>query len=174
MTAATCERLGDELASTQVLPAESSQEAINQATVCRQAMSLAPVAIEPDIPASYSAREEDVPPESYLLRLLEKRGRHSMLLSSTEAGYTNPPTEKQIKDYSSKPFITDLVRKGDIEGLEQALRAGRGMVRMLIERLLYRHYTTRMHGGVISNFEKSVRGSSVLCCHEEIHPNPHF
>lgn len=139
--AVTCERLGNErLTTTQVWPAGSSQETINQAATCRQAMSLAPVAIEPDIPAAaYSAREEDVSPESYLLRLLEKRGRRPMLLSSTEAGYTRPPTEKQVKDYSSKPFITDFVRKGSIEGLEQALQAGRGMVRMLIERLPCRH-----------------------------------
>lgn len=136
----TCERLGAErLIPTQVSAAESSQEANDQVTACRQVMSPAPVAVEPSILAAHSSWEEDVPPESYLLRLLEKRGRQPKLLSSTEAGYTRPPTEKQVKDYSSKPFITDLVRKGDIEGLEQALRAGRGMVRMLIEQLLYRH-----------------------------------
>eukprot|EP00904_Undaria_pinnatifida_P003800 jgi/Undpi1/13420/HiC_scaffold_8.g03079.m1 len=48
-------------------------------------------------------------------------------MSSQEAGYIKQPTAKQVLDYQSQPFMSDLVRKGDVEGLRAAVAAGRGM-----------------------------------------------
>lgn len=72
-------------------------------------------------------------PEIHLLELLQKRGKLSSTtkVSSAEAGYDVPPTTKQIRDYDSKPFMTDLVRRGDVKALHLALEAGRGMVSFL-------------------------------------------
>ena len=64
----------------------------------------------------------------YFLSLLEKRGRTVTKVSSQEAGYVKEPTAKQILDYQSRPFVSDLVRKGDMDGLREAVKAGRGMV----------------------------------------------
>lgn len=70
----------------------------------------------------------NVCPETYLLRLLEKRGRPASKVSSVEAGYCTPPTAKQVQDYDMRPFMSDMVRRGDLEGLQEALESGRGMV----------------------------------------------
>ncbi|CAM9326512.1 unnamed protein product, partial [Ascophyllum nodosum] len=108
-------------------PKSSPTSSGQTASLSRQVVSPAPAAAKPVLVEPFES-VLDVPPESYLLRLLEKRGRQpKQLLSTTEAGYHRPPTEKQIEDYISKPFVTDLVRKGDIKGLEKAVRAGRGM-----------------------------------------------
>lgn len=67
-------------------------------------------------------------PETYLICLLEKRGRGVAKTSSAQAGYSQRPTAKQVHDYDSQPFMSDLVRRGDMAGLQQAVEAGRGMV----------------------------------------------
>ena len=70
-----------------------------------------------------------VNPEIYFLGLLEERGRAvTKKISSQEAGYVKELTAKQVLDYHSRPFLSDLVRKGDIDGLRKAVEAGRGMV----------------------------------------------
>lgn len=84
-------------------------------------------------------------PEIHLLELLRKRGRLSSATkaSSMEAGYNVPPTAKQVRDYDSKPFMTDLVRRGDVKGLQGALKAGRGMVSFAIHRILKKKHVTK-------------------------------
>lgn len=77
---------------------------------------------------SHVPTSEYVCPEKHLLSLLEKRGWAARIVSSSVAGYHVAPTEKQIRDYESKPFMSDLVRRGDLDGLRKALDAGRGMV----------------------------------------------
>lgn len=73
-------------------------------------------------------------PEEYLIELLRERGYHrssqpQLLRRSTrELGLDVPPTSRQVQDYESKPFLTDLVRRGDLDGLKRALDAGRRMV----------------------------------------------
>lgn len=79
------------------------------------------------------AESESVCPENYLMRLLEVRGlggkRVATKVSSAEVGYHCRPTAKQIRDYDSQPFMSDLVRKGDVDGLRLAVKAGKCMVR---------------------------------------------
>lgn len=71
-----------------------------------------------------------VAPERYLLDLLEQRGRSTKIVSSAQAGYRQSPTAKQIRDYDdSRPFLSNLVRGRDVDGLREAVKAGRGMVR---------------------------------------------
>lgn len=73
--------------------------------------------------------QKSVCPEEYLLHLLRKRGRTADKVSSAQAGYDMPPTSRQVQNYESKPFMTDFVRRGEMGGLQEALEAGRGMVR---------------------------------------------
>ncbi|CAM9606581.1 unnamed protein product [Discosporangium mesarthrocarpum] len=65
--------------------------------------------------------------EEYVVRLLTVRGHRARVLSYSKAGYRCEPTEKQVRDYVSKPFISGLIRKRDIEGLRAEVKAGKGM-----------------------------------------------
>lgn len=76
---------------------------------------------------------ESLSPEKHLLALLKRRGWNTEIISFAEAGYDAPPTARQVKDYESKPFMSDLVRRGDMEGLRDALEAGRSMVSFFVE-----------------------------------------
>ena len=93
------------------------------------AVAAAPPDAWPRPSATAAIRDSKVNPEVYFLNLLEQRGRtFTKKMSSQEAGYIKQPTAKQVLDYQSQPFMSDLVRKGDVEGLRAAVAAGRGMV----------------------------------------------
>lgn len=81
-----------------------------------------------DFATAAAVCDKNLCPEMYLLRLLKIRGRSQPKISSVDAGYCQKPTAKQVKDYHSQPFMSDLVRKGDIGGLQCAVKDGRGMV----------------------------------------------
>ncbi|CAN0080871.1 unnamed protein product, partial [Ectocarpus sp. 8 AP-2014] len=69
-----------------------------------------------------------VAPDAHLIALLEKRGRTpKATVSSSKAGYNEPPTAKQVMDYDAQPHLSGLARRGDMEGLQRAVDAGRRM-----------------------------------------------
>ncbi|CAN0248793.1 unnamed protein product [Pylaiella littoralis] len=68
-----------------------------------------------------------IAPDAYFAALLLKRGRSTRCRTSLEVGYLKAPTPKQVDDYQSQPFMSDLARRGDVEGLQKVLEAGRGM-----------------------------------------------
>jgi len=79
--------------------------------------------------------------EAYFRSLLRSRGRS---VAATRLAFRQP-TPKQVHDYGLKPFVSDLARKGDIEGLQKAMEAGRGMVSQVrthagVQRILHNTY----------------------------------